>query len=410
MKFLRVFKEAINSINANRTRTFLTILGIIIGVGAVIALMAIGQGAQQTITSQIESIGTNVAYIMPGNRLETVTNARSLNLNDADNLRNRSRAQSIIGVVPVVMGSAEVEYSGESFSVNVTGSSADYQQVLSLELAEGTFFTASQDDSRASVIVIGPEVAQRLLGKSSGVVGSVLRINNYPFRVIGVTKSRGGSQFNNPDLAVYMPITSMQMRVKHSSGSEAVDYIIIQAADSQSISAAISEANEIMRNSHRLSPRQKNDFTITNQQDFLSIANAITNVLTIFLSGIAGISLLVGGIGIMNIMLVSVTERTQEIGLRKALGARKNDIMLQFLSESALLSLIGGLFGIGLGWLLSALVGWIAASSNTPLQPVIGVDAILLATLFSTAVGLFFGWYPARRAANLQPVEALRYE
>ena len=165
-----------------------------------------------------------------------------------------------------------------------------------------------------------------------------------------------------------------------------------------------------MRNSHRLSPRQKNDFTITNQQDFLSIANAITNVLTIFLSGIAGISLLVGGIGIMNIMLVSVTERTQEIGLRKALGARKNDIMLQFLSESALLSLIGGLFGIGLGWLLSALVGWIAASSNTPLQPVIGVDAILLATLFSTAVGLFFGWYPARRAANLQPVEALRYE
>lgn len=410
MKFLRVFKEAINSINANRTRTFLTILGIIIGVGAVIALMAIGQGAQQTITSQIESIGTNVAYIMPGNRLETVTNARSLNLNDADNLRNRSRAQSIIGVVPVVMGSAEVEYSGESFSVNVTGSSADYQQVLSLELAEGTFFTASQDDSRASVIVIGPEVAQRLLGKSSGVVGTVLRINNYPFRVIGVTKSRGGSQFNNPDLAVYMPITSMQMRVKHSSGSEAVDYIIIQAADSQSISAAINEANEIMRNSHRLSPRQKNDFTITNQQDFLSIANAITNVLTIFLSGIAGISLLVGGIGIMNIMLVSVTERTQEIGLRKALGARKNDIMLQFLSESALLSLIGGLFGIGLGWLLSALVGWIAASSNTPLQPVIGVDAILLATLFSTAVGLFFGWYPARRAANLQPVEALRYE
>lgn len=410
MKFLRVLKEAINSINANRTRTFLTILGIIIGVGAVIALMAIGQGAQETITSQIESIGTNVAYIMPGNRLETVTNARRLTLTDADNLRNRSRAQNIIGVVPVVMGNAEVEYSGESFSVNVTGSSADYQQVLGLELAEGTFFTASQDDSRASVIVIGPEVAQRLLGKTSGVVGTVLRINNYPFRVIGVTESRGGSQFNNPDLAVYMPITSMQMRVKHSSGSEAVDYIIIQAADSQSISVAISEANEIMRSSHRLSPRQKNDFTITNQQDFLSIANAITNVLTIFLSGIAGISLLVGGIGIMNIMLVSVTERTQEIGLRKALGARKNDIMLQFLSESALLSLIGGLFGIGLGWLLSALVGWIAASSNTPLQPVIGTDAILLATLFSTAVGLFFGWYPASRAANLQPVEALRYE
>jgi len=202
----------------------------------------------------------------------------------------------------------------------------------------------------------------------------------------------------------------MQMRVKRSSGSKDVDYIIVQAQDSQSMSQAIQETRTVLRSSHRLTPREADDFTITNQEDFLSIANSITQVLTILLSGIAGISLLVGGIGIMNMMLVTVTERTQEIGLRKALGARKIDIMLQFLTESALLSLIGGVIGIGFGWGLSSLVGLIAANSGAPLMPVIGVNAILLATLFSAAVGIFFGWFPSRRAANLEPVEALRYE
>ncbi len=410
MKFLRVLKEAIGSVNANRTRSFLTILGIIIGVGAVIALLAIGQGAQAAISGQIESIGTNVVYIMRGNRSEMVTNPRDLTLFDAQTLENRTRAPHILRAAPVLMGNSSVEFGGDSLSTTIIGVDSKYQAINSLELAEGTYITDSQVDARASVVVIGPEVAKQLLGKSSGVVGTILRINDYPFRVIGVTVAKGGSQFNNPDLNVYLPLTSMLMRVEHKSGSEAVDYIVVQAVDSQSVSLAIQEANEIMRDAHRLSPRQKNDFTITNQEDFLSIANSITNVLTLFLSGIAGISLLVGGIGIMNIMLVSVTERTREIGVRKALGARKFDIMLQFLSESALLSLIGGVLGIGLGWGLSSLVGWIAARSGTPLQPAMGLNAILLATLFSTAVGVFFGWYPASRAANLEPVEALRYE
>ena len=410
MKFLRVLKEAIGSVNANRTRSFLTILGIIIGVGAVIALLAIGQGAQAAISGQIESIGTNVVYIMRGNRSEMVTNPRDLTLSDAQTLENRTRAPHILRAAPVLMGNSSVEFGGDSLSTTIIGVDSKYQAINSLELAEGTYITDSQVDARASVVVIGPEVAKQLLGKSSGVVGTILRINDYPFRVIGVTVAKGGSQFNNPDLNVYLPLTSMLMRVEHKNGSEAVDYIVVQAVDSQSVSLAIQEANEIMRDAHRLSPRQKNDFTITNQEDFLSIANSITNVLTLFLSGIAGISLLVGGIGIMNIMLVSVTERTREIGVRKALGARKFDIMLQFLSESALLSLIGGVLGIGLGWGLSSLVGWIAARSGTPLQPAMGLNAILLATLFSTAVGVFFGWYPASRAANLEPVEALRYE
>ena len=409
MKFLRVLKEAIGSVNANRTRSFLTILGIIIGVGAVIALLAIGQGAQAAISGQIESIGTNVVYIMRGNRSEMVTNPRDLTLSDAQTLENRTRAPHILRAAPVLMGNSSVEFGGDSLSTTIIGVDSKYQAINSLELAEGTYITDSQVDARASVVVIGPEVAKQLLGKSSGVVGTILRINDYPFRVIGVTVAKGGSQFNNPDLNVYLHLTSMLMRVEHKSGSEAVDYIVVQAVDSQSVSLAIQEANEIMRDAHRLSPRQKNDFTITNQEDFLSIANSITNVLTLFLSGIAGISLLVGGIGIMNIMLVSVTERTREIGVRKALGARKFDIMLQFLSESALLSLIGGVLGIGLGWGLSSLVGWIAARSGTPLQPAMGLNAILLATLFSTAVGVFFGWYPASRAAHFEPVEVPRY-
>jgi len=260
------------------------------------------------------------------------------------------------------------------------------------------------------VAVIGPELAQRLIGRSSNVVGTSLRINGQPFRVIGVTVAKGGSQFNNPDLNVYMPITAMQMRVQRGDSADRVQFIIVQARSSESMSAAISETSAIMRASHRLSPRQPNDFTITKQEDFLSIANSITSVLTIFLSGIAAISLLVGGIGIMNIMLVSVSERTQEIGLRKALGARKADIKLQFLTESAMLSMIGGVLGIGLGWLLSSAVGIIAARAGTQLVPVIGVGSVLLATLFSAAIGIFFGLYPASRAANLEPVEALRHE
>ncbi|MGV7975397.1 MAG: ABC transporter permease [Anaerolineaceae bacterium] len=410
MKLLQALKEAVSSITSNRTRSILTILGIVIGVGAVISLMAIGEGAQQTITGQIESIGTNVIYVMEGNMSEEVTNARDLTLLDVKALENRNRAPNIEAVSPVINANEAVKYGGESENTNIVGSNTAYQKIMNLEIAEGAFFSDSEVNSNASVAVIGPELAQRLLGRKTNVVGTSLRINGQPFRVVGVTVAKGGSQFNNPDLNVYLPITSMQMRVQRGNSAGRVQFIIVQARSSESMDAAIAETNTIMRASHRLSPRQVNDFTITKQEDFLSIASAITNVLTIFLSGIAAISLLVGGIGIMNIMLVSVSERTQEIGLRKALGARKADIKLQFLTESAMLSLIGGVFGIGLGWLLSSAVGIIAARAGTPLVPIIGIGSILLATLFSAAIGIFFGLYPASRAANLEPVEALRHE
>ncbi|MEL7646185.1 MAG: ABC transporter permease, partial [Anaerolineaceae bacterium] len=277
MKFLQVLKEAVSSISSNRTRSFLTILGIVIGVGAVISLLAIGQGAQQTITGQIESIGTNVIYVMEGNMTEDVTNPRDLTLQDVKALENRNRAPNIEAVSPVMNANTSVKYGGESVNSNIVGSNPAYQKIMNLELAEGDFFSETEVSSGASVAVIGPEIAQRLLGRTTNVVGTSLRINGQPFRVVGVTVAKGGSQFNNPDLNVYIPITAMQMRVSRGDSADRVQFIIVQARSSESMGTTIEETNAIMRASHRLSPRQPNDFTITNQQDFLSIASSITN-------------------------------------------------------------------------------------------------------------------------------------
>ena len=409
MPILRVLKEALTSVFSNKMRSFLTVLGIVIGVGAVIGLLAIGEGASESILGQIESIGTNSIYVMRSNQ-DDVTNPKPLTLTDAEALSNRSRAPHILRATPVLTGQTTFSLGDISLQSMVFGSYSDYAEITGVEIDEGSYIKPSDVDSRAAVIVVGPDLAEELFGRSTGVVGSMVRINNFPYRVIGVTKAVGGNQFNNPDMQAYMPITTIQYRVIRQTIPDSVNYIIIQAQDSQSINLAIEEAQRVLRETHRLTPRQQNDFTLTHQEDILEIANSITSILTIFLAGVAGISLLVGGIGIMNIMLVTVTERTNEIGLRKALGARKADIMLQFLSVSAVLSLIGGIFGIIFGWLLALVVGNIAKNTGTPLIPVVQLEAILLATVFSTLVGVFFGWYPARHAASLEPVDALRYE
>ena len=409
MSFLRVLKESLTSIFSNRMRSFLTVLGIVIGVGAVIGMLSIGAGASDSILGQIESIGTNTIYVMTGGQDE-ITNPKPLTLTDVEALSNRARAPHILRVTPVMMGQASFTLGDANRQTSIFGSYSEYAEVTGVELDEGEYISETDVDTRAAVVVIGPDLAEELFGRRSGVVGNMVRVNNFPYRVIGVSKAQGGNQFNNPDMQAYMPITTMQLRIIRQAVPDSVQYIIVQAQDAQSINLAIEEAKQVLRETHRLTPRQADDFTLTNQEDILDIANSITNILTILLAGIAGISLLVGGIGIMNIMLVTVTERTNEIGLRKALGARKADIMLQFLTESALLSLIGGIFGIALGWAFALIVGTVAKNSGTPLTPVVQLQAVLLATLFSMLVGVFFGWYPARQAANLQPVDALRYE
>jgi putative ABC transport system permease protein len=399
--------EALESLSSNKLRSALTVLGIVIGVGAVIAMLAIGRGAQDTITGSIGGIGTNLLFVLGGGS-EEIRNPKPLTLADADALRDPFQAPSVIGVSPVINGNVEVSYAGESKSAQATGVTPDYEWVRNVTMLEGEFVSEEHTLGRAAVVVLGPQLAEDLFGRNEGVVGETVRIEGQPFRVIGVTEPKGGSGFNNPDDQLYLPLTTAEARL-FRRGRDRVDMILVQAISADGVAQANEEITAVLRARHR-APIGEDDFTVFTQQDFLSVARTITNVLTIFLGGVAGISLLVGGIGIMNIMLVSVTERTREIGLRKAVGARKRDILIQFLAESSLLSLLGGVIGIGLGWGLAALVGAIAAASNAQLTPTVSLDAILLATLFSAAVGLFFGLYPAKRAADLEPVEALRYE
>ncbi len=400
--------EALESLSANKLRSGLTILGIVIGVAAVIAMLAVGQGAQNTITGTISGIGSNLLFVFSGNMQEQVRNTKPLTLGDVDALKDEFLAPDIEAVAPAIQGNVEVTYSGERKTTQVVGITPDYQTVRNYSLIEGEFINTDHQLGRASVAVIGTDVADNLFKRREGIVGETIRIEGQPFRVIGVLASKGGSSFGSQDDIILTPITTAQTRLIRRN-RDRVDIILVQAVSADGVTRASEQAAEILRNRHRTA-LGADDFTIFSQQDFVSTAQTITGVLTVFLGGIAAISLLVGGIGIMNIMLVSVTERTREIGLRKALGARRRDILIQFLSESSLLSLIGGLIGIGLGWLIAFVVGRIAAASGTPLNPTVGIDAILLATLFSTAVGLFFGLYPANRAASLQPVEALRYE
>ncbi len=408
MDFLQSILEAVDSLTSNKMRSALTILGIVIGVGAVIAMLAIGRGAQDSITGSISSIGTNLLFVIPGGG-EDIRNPRPLTLEDANALNDPLNAPAVLAAAPMLSSMADVTFEGETTRTQVAAVTSGYDTLRSLSVTEGQFISDENILGRAAVAVIGPDTATNLFGRSEGVTGETIRVDGQPFRVIGVLKAQGGSGFSNADDQIIVPLTTAQARLVRKTTRNAVDMILVQAATAQDVPVANEQVAEVLRSRHR-TPVGADDFTIFTQQSFLDIAKTITGVLTIFLGGIAGISLLVGGIGIMNIMLVSVTERTREIGLRKAVGARKRDILIQFLTESALLSLAGGLIGIAFGWGLSFLVGVIARAANADLTPTVSLDAILLATLFSAAVGLFFGLYPAKRAADLEPVEALRYE
>jgi len=403
--------EALESLNSNKLRSGLTVLGIVIGVAAVIAMLAVGAGAQDSITGSISGIGTNLLFVFSGGGFggETVRNPKPLTLQDAAAISDPFAAPSVEYVAPVLQGSFLVSAAGQTTTTTVSGVTPDYFPLRNYDVTEGEIITEEHLLGRASVVLIGPDTADTLFGRRDGLVGETMTIEGQPFRIIGVLASKGGGMFGSEDNSVLIPFTTAQTRLIQRRTRDQVDMLMVQVVSADAVPTAVEEVSSILRSRHRTDVGA-DDFTVFSQQDFLSTAATITSVLTIFLGGIAGISLLVGGIGIMNIMLVSVTERTREIGLRKALGARKRDILVQFLTESSLLSLFGGLIGIAFGWLISFIVEKVAIASGTPFYPRIGLDAVLLATIFSAAVGLFFGIYPASRAANLEPVEALRYE
>lgn len=402
---------ALRSLGANKLRSALTMLGIIIGVMAVIAMLSIGRGAQAAITAQINSIGTNLLFIRPGAPQTSGVrsaegSAATLTLEDADALAN---VPDVIGVAPTVDNFAQLAYLGNNANARVIGATPDYVNTLNANVADGDFISSANVTARSAVIVLGSQIATTLFNDSEPV-GASIRVNGASYRVIGVMESKGGTGFLNQDTQAFIPITTAMSRVGRGAqfrGGNNVNSINVKITDTTVQDSVIQNISDVLRERHRTV--FQDDFTIQSQQDILNTANQITGVLTIFLGGIAGVSLVVGGIGIMNIMLVSVTERTREIGIRKAVGARKRDIMAQFLTEATILSVSGGLIGIMFGMIIARLISGINFGTSS-LNTVVDADSILLAVGFSVAVGLFFGSYPANRAAGLHPIDALRYE
>ncbi len=413
MKLYRLFIEALESLNGNKLRSMLTVLGIVIGVAAVIAMLSIGRGAEASITSRIESMGTNLIYVTPGSTSQGgvqsgAGSAGTLTLDDADAL---AELPNVVAVASSTSNFAQVVYQSQNTRTRLMGVTPGYETVSSLTLEDGEFISESDQKARSLVVVLGSSVAENLFGSTAGVVGQKVRLNGQPYKVIGVLASKGGTGFMNQDDQVFIPLSTALYRLVGGArfrGSSVISQITVKASSAKAIDQVLNDVTLLMRERHG-TLEGADDFSVTSQQSTLEAATQISDTLTLFLGGIAGISLAVGGIGIMNIMLTTVTERTHEIGLRKAVGAKRRDILLQFLVESMVLSLLGGIIGVALGWGISSLMGQIQFSGST-ITPVVSLDSVLLATFFSIAVGLFFGIYPATRAARLQPVEALRYE
>jgi len=406
MDLKQSFLDALDSIRANKLRSSLTMLGIVIGVAAVISMLAIGTGAQSSITSQIEGAGANVLYISPGGE---ANNPEPLTLSDVEALSDPARAPSLVSVSPILQGNVDVSIPGENTGTSAFGVYPNYFDLQGTTLALGQFFTQENFDKADAVVLLGSEIVEDLGSRGVELLGSSVRINGQPFTVIGILEEEGGTGFGSADNRVFVPLTTAQARLLKRDGVGEVDQIYTEAASAEAVVAATDEITQVLRAQH-ISNLGQQDFSVTSTQNLLETAESVTDTFILVLAGIAGISLLVGGIGIMNIMLVSVIERTKEIGLRKALGARKIDILSQFMIESSVLSLTGGFIGIALGWIISGFIGGISGPGGSTINAQISLDSVLLATLFSASVGIFFGIYPANRAANLQPVEALRTE
>jgi len=407
MLFGETIIVALGALRANKLRSLLTMLGIVIGVAAVIAVVALGRGAQKAVNDRIAALGTTLLTVSPGQAMgqggvRTGFGSAKLTMEDAKALEDRG--EHIMAVQPEMSGNLQVQYLNKNTNTQIVGVTSNFPEVRKYELAAGRFFTTSEDNSRQRLAVVGPTVIDNLgLQTADALIGESIRIRGIQFTVIGVYKSKGqASPFNNPDDQVLIPITTARFRVL---GQNRIRSISVLSPSEDAIPETMAEIQKILRREHRLRQGKDDDFNTRSQADFLNTLGETTQVFALLLAGIATVSLIVGGIGIMNIMLVSVTERTREIGIRKALGATRMNIMFQFLVEAVTLCLVGGAIGVLVGTggaaAFTKIMGW-----NT----VVGSTAVALAFGFSAAVGIVFGVYPARRAATMDPIVALRYE
>jgi putative ABC transport system permease protein len=411
MTFTESVRIAVRALLSNKLRAILTMLGIIIGVGAVITLMSVGKGVEKLVAESFQSVGSNLLFVFPGSMEGTSSTRRpEMTLGDYRAIADPFLVPDAIGVAPELSVGADVVAGKRDIRTDIAGITPDYLPLRNLKVADGNFVADADVSARSRVAVLGSRAYETLFEEGAYAIGQTIKINRIPFRVVGIMEEKGGSAFGGADNTVYVPLTTAQSRLypwwRSRSGEPLLSTIYVQVADELLMDQASEQVAEVLRQRHEITFRDEDDFTIVKQTDIVSIFGDITGVLTIFLGSIAAISLLVGGIGIMNIMLVSVTERTREIGIRKAVGAKKRDIRAQFLVEAVVLSLIGGFVGMALGIGGSRVVASLAERLTT----VVTWDTILLATGFSATVGLFFGIYPASRAAALNPIDALRYE
>jgi len=407
MKTADVIEETYSSLTVNKIRSGLTMLGIVIGISSVIAMVSIGQGAQGAIEANIQSIGSNLILVMPsfqrgvGQQVSAGRgSAITLTQEDADAIQKE--VSLISAVAPELSRRYQVTARGTNTNTQVTGTVAAYTAVRNVQIDSGSFISDQDVRSLSKVAVLGPTTRDDLFGEGSDPMGQTIRINKVDFKVIGVTKSKGGTGFSNQDDVVFVPLSSAQ---RFLAGDTYVSTISVQAVDPNSMSAVQEQITNLLLDRHHISNPQLADFQVLNQSDIVAAASSVTNTFTMLLASIAGISLLVGGIGIMNMMLTTVTERTREIGLRKAIGAKGREISTQFLWESVMLTFIGGMIGVVLGWGIAFAISNFAGISTN-----VSINSIILAFGVSAGIGIIFGYYPAKRAARLNPIEALRYE
>jgi putative ABC transport system permease protein len=420
MNLLQSLNVALRGLAANKLRAALTILGIIIGVGAVIALISVGEGVQGFVVGEFEDVGANLIYVAARDESafgfvseRRAQGLRYLTLKDVDALADSTNVPDAVAVVPIVEGVVQVVTGNRYANTVAIGTTPDYPRVRSHHAVAGTFFSAQDLERSARSAVLGQTVAKRLFPGEPFPVGRPVEVNGVRFQIVGILEQKRRTIEGDPNDVIVVPLTTARRRLfpnRTQQGEYAVDLIFVQARTQERLLAAKQQVIRVLRERRRGGLDGKENFIIFSQDEFLEILDQITGVLTVFLGAIAAISLLVGGIGIMNIMLVSVTERTREIGLRKAVGARRRDILVQFLVEAVVLSMVGGLVGILLGAVGAGAISTYARNAGHSFQAVVSLKAVFIATLFSAGVGLFFGIYPARRASRLNPIEALRYE